>query len=338
MSTRSRFPSLVLSWLAVAAVSAGVVWLAAFRPIEEPAQTDARESSYALSRSEFADERPVEVTVAPAPKAFSTLYHELQAARIQGFTWDRDTYRAQDSDEEIVVRLDEQTYQKLLARYKDLGQDSDDDGDGGGGSSVPFDINTHITHIDTARIDAQYLNDKFQKYLKARRDDWSADQLAELLEEVHSSFALLSREDQVFANLWLHDVKSGDAVLDDTKTVHDYINDYKQTHLDKQIAQVAAATGVDADQLRALVEASPTDRTIDEYGRFGRLMDSVDIERAKKYLEHRDGKPMSTFGVKVKTNNLLRDFVLKSELPEDLAVSTEIQSFHSGQLDKQLDS
>lgn len=67
MSTRPRFPSLVLSWLAVAAVSAGVVWLAAFRPIEEPAQIDAGESSYALSRSEFADERPVEITVAPAP-------------------------------------------------------------------------------------------------------------------------------------------------------------------------------------------------------------------------------------------------------------------------------
>ena len=58
----------MLSWLAVAAVSAGVVWLAAVRPIEEPAQTDAGESSYALSPSEFADERPVEVTVAPAPE------------------------------------------------------------------------------------------------------------------------------------------------------------------------------------------------------------------------------------------------------------------------------
>lgn len=67
MSAQLRFPTLVLSWLAVAAASAGVVWLAAFRPIEEPAQADAGESSYVLSRSEFADERPVEITVAPAP-------------------------------------------------------------------------------------------------------------------------------------------------------------------------------------------------------------------------------------------------------------------------------
>lgn len=67
MNARPSFPSFVLSWLVIAAVSAGVVWLAAFRPIEEPAQTEAGKSFYVLSRSEFADERPVEVTVVPAP-------------------------------------------------------------------------------------------------------------------------------------------------------------------------------------------------------------------------------------------------------------------------------
>ncbi|AQP47363.1 hypothetical protein BW730_07465 [Tessaracoccus aquimaris] len=67
MTARVRFPSLVLSWSAVAAVSVGVVWFSAFRPIDEPTLGDAGESFYALARSEFADERPVEVSVAPAP-------------------------------------------------------------------------------------------------------------------------------------------------------------------------------------------------------------------------------------------------------------------------------
>lgn len=65
MSAPVRFPFLVLSWIAVAAASAGVVWLSAFRPVAEPLQEDERESSYILVRSEFADERPVEVRVAP---------------------------------------------------------------------------------------------------------------------------------------------------------------------------------------------------------------------------------------------------------------------------------
>lgn len=67
MTRQVRFASLVLSWILVTAVSAGVVWLSAFRPIEEPGQEEVGESSYALTRSEFADERPVEVSVAPVP-------------------------------------------------------------------------------------------------------------------------------------------------------------------------------------------------------------------------------------------------------------------------------
>lgn len=67
MTGEVRFPVLVLSWIAVAAVSVGVAWLAAFRPVGDPTQADARESSYAVTRSEFSDERPVELDVTPAP-------------------------------------------------------------------------------------------------------------------------------------------------------------------------------------------------------------------------------------------------------------------------------
>lgn len=67
MTGEVRFPVLVLSWIAVAAVSVGVAWLAAFRPVGDPTQADARESSYAVTRSEFSDERPVELNVTPAP-------------------------------------------------------------------------------------------------------------------------------------------------------------------------------------------------------------------------------------------------------------------------------
>ncbi|MDO5082729.1 hypothetical protein EII34_04780 [Arachnia propionica] len=65
MASEARLTTLVLSWLAVAGVSAGVVWVSAFRPITEPTEADAVESSYELSLSEFADERTVEVTITP---------------------------------------------------------------------------------------------------------------------------------------------------------------------------------------------------------------------------------------------------------------------------------
>ena len=251
-------------------------------------------------------------------KVFSELYHELQAARIQGFTWSVEEYTFDDPRRSITVELAEDSYVALIARYKELASSDDS---GRGGSGVPaFDIDIHITHIDTDRIDADYLNDKFQKYIRGRRDDLPADQLRELLEEVHASFARLPSDDQVFANLWLLDVASGDAVLMEDKTVADYINDYKQTHQDRQIAQLIAAIGVDESQLRVLLAAQLTEVNIDEYGRFSTLKASVDQARAKNYLEHREGTSLSLFKVNREVEKLLRGFILCDELPEDLDV------------------
>lgn len=252
-------------------------------------------------------------------KVFSEMYHELQAARIQGFIWDTKEYRFEGPRRTITVDLTEDVYLALIARYKEL--IDTDGGDGLGGRGVPaFDIDTHITHIDTDRIDAEYLNDKFQKYIRARQDDLPADELRVLLEEVHASFARLSSDDQVFANLWLHDVASGDAVLLEGKSVEDYINDYKQTHQDRQIAQLNWAIGVEEAQVRALLAAQVTESNIDEYGRLSSLKASVDQARAKNYLENREGRTMSPFIVNREVEKLLRGFILRDELPEDLDV------------------
>lgn len=225
------------------------------------------------------------------------------------------------------MALDEPTYLALLARYKDL--TAGNGGGGGGAPEVPFDIDTHITHVDTERIDAEFLNDKFTKYLRAREDNLPSDELEALLEEMHASFARLSAEDQVYANIWLHDIAAGEVQLVEGKTVHDYINDYRSTHQDRQIEQLVRALGVDEDQLRTLLAARVSEITIDEYGRFTRLMGSIDPDRAADYVGH--GSPVPPFMVNVQVDNLLRRFVLTEELPEDLEPGMGDQAVQEGQ-------
>jgi len=252
-------------------------------------------------------------------KLFSELYHEWQAARIQGFTWAQHEYHFDGPPEQdITVELTEETFLALIARYKELVVSDPTDGGGDEPGTPAFDIDTHITHIDTDRIDADYLNDKFQKYIKAKNANMDPDELLALLEEVHASFARLSADDQKFANIWLHNVAAGDAVLLEGKTVEDYINDYKQTHQDKQIEQLRSALGLDAELLKALLVANATEANLDEYGRFSKLRASVDLGRAKEYLEHREGKSLPAFRVNVEVEKLLRGFVLRDELPRDL--------------------
>lgn len=92
-------------------------------------------------------------------KQFSQLYKHMQAARVQGFTWSKDTYHINGS--EISVEITEPGYIALISRYKEL----NDGNSGGAESSASFGINAHITHIDTDRIDDDCLNSKYTKYL-----------------------------------------------------------------------------------------------------------------------------------------------------------------------------
>lgn len=56
----------------------------------------------------------------------------------------------------------------------------------------------------------------------------------------------------------------GEVQLVEGKTVHDYINDYRRTHQDRQTEQLVRALGVDEDQLRALLAVRVGEVTIDE--------------------------------------------------------------------------
>ena len=38
--------------------------------------------------------------------------------------------------------------------------------DGGAGDDVPFEIDGYLTEIDTGRIDSDYMNSRFEKFLK----------------------------------------------------------------------------------------------------------------------------------------------------------------------------
>lgn len=258
-------------------------------------------------------------------KVLPELYEHLQAAQVQGFTWDKDTYHFDDTA--ITVELTEPVFIALLARYKELvGGPGEGGSDGqGGNDQVPYDIDVHITHIDTDRIDANYLNAKYTKYLRAIEAGVSQSELDELLSDLHAGFARLSVEDQVFANRWLHDIQSGEADLVPGKTVQDYINDYKLTQQDLEIAQLVRAIGVDPDLLRTILAAHVDEVHINEYGRFDDVVDSVDLDAASEYLQQQTGENQSRFKVRRAIDRLLRKYVLDHVLPADLKEAAEAE-------------
>ena len=86
----------------------------------------------------------------------------------------------------------------------------------------------YLTEIDTGRIDADYMNSRFDKYLKAlNQDGIEEEQRQQTLDDLHKSFAYLTTEEQKYANIFLHDVQSGCAVMESGKTFRDYVTEYQ---------------------------------------------------------------------------------------------------------------
>jgi len=242
-------------------------------------------------------------------KQFNRFSAILEAAKIQGFNWDQSVYEFDtEPKQSIAVALTKLQYLTLLQRYKELGV-----GGGGAGESIPFDIDSHITEIDTGKIDADYMNSRFAKYLKELESSDGASSEATLA-ELHRSFTSLSQEDQKFAEIFLHDIQRGDVQIDPSRTFRDYLADYKARAKNKDFAAVVATLGVDATKLAALLDAHPTEANLNEYARFDDLRATVNLASAKAYFERIEGAALPPFKVKIRADKVLKDFLIRGVL------------------------
>ena len=252
----------------------------------------------------------------PARKArFAALFKDFQlyldAAKIQGFTWYKDEYTLKDDDTQEVVKvnLDERTYLTLVQRYKELFPVVPPVDPPVSPEDVPYDLEGYITEINTGLIDASYMNANFTKWLKQLQEGASKEEIERTLNELHKSFASMTQEEQKYANLFLHDVESGEVQVEEGKTLKDYITEYQVNAKNDQIHRFAVAVGVDEEKLRAIMAIHATESTINEYGRFDALKASVDMKTAKQYFEAVEGRTLPTFKVNIKLDKLLRKFI-----------------------------
>ena len=248
-------------------------------------------------------------------KEFVELNKFLEAAKVQGFTWDQDTYEFEEEPDEggrrgktyfVQPVIDERTYLVLVQRYKELfvGRIGP-----GGAPEAPYELDGHITEIDTGLIDSDYMNANFQKWLKCLEQD--DEGLAAAYEELHRSFASLSQDDQRFAELFLHDVERGDVALEDGMTMRDYITSYAHKAKNAQVDRVVEALGVDGELLATMAALDLMESNINEFGRFDDLKNSVDKARAKTFFEQKEGKTLSLFKVNSRAAALLKKFILE---------------------------
>lgn len=243
---------------------------------------------------------------------FKSLNNYLESSRVQGFVWNKLTYEFKDEEagisNSITVLLDEKTYKILALRYKELTKQQP-----GAPAPVdlPYDIDGYLTEINTDLIDADYMNDRYKKYIKLiTTDEASAELLKKAEEDLHKTFASLTQEQQKFANIFLHDIQRGEVIPDEKKTLMDYITEYMEQDKDDQIHRISVALGCDEAMLRNMMASNITESNINEFGRYEKLKKTVNKDKSQAYFEWREGIKIPMPRVNNRVDTLLRTFIL----------------------------
>lgn len=275
--------------------------------------------------SHLPDEIPVKQKFA---KLFKQMNEYIEAAELQGFTWDKRSYLIEpeageeaegDTGEETVidVQLDERDFKTMAQRYKELAPTKEETE--AAGSDLPYEIDGYLTTIDTEMIDSEYMNSRFEKWIKELNLSGPNAEITKKAEaELHNSFASLSQDEQKYANIFLHDIQRGDVKVEPGKSLRDYITEYMVRADSDRIHRFSETFGLDEEKLRGLKEMTLTEGNINEYGRFDALKDTVDKARAKDYFEKHEGRRLPPPKVTMKIDTALREFILNDKCDLDL--------------------
>ena len=242
-------------------------------------------------------------------KEFCEMTKWLEAAKMQGFLWEKTEYEFPHTNGWITVKmeLDEQTYKILLARYRELFTKT-----GGGGSDDDvYQLEAYITETGAGTIDAEYINSKFIKFVKNLYTSGPGSEHVKAAQaELHNAFASLNQRDQRTAQRILHDIESGDLRLSPGKTIYDYIIDYQKRECDQQVYTLAEATGMNITKLKELVRKDTNEQNINEQGRFNELIKTLDKIKAIDFLKKVTGQDVPKHFVITNMSSLVRRFIL----------------------------
>jgi type I restriction enzyme R subunit len=152
------------------------------------------------------------------------------------------------------------------------------------------------------------MNSKFDKYLKALNSGNLEDQ-EKTLNELHSTFATLTQDEQKYASIFLRDIERGDATIVEGKSLRDYITEYQVKAKNDQISKCAVLFGLDESKLRQFLSIKVTIDSMNEFGRFDDLKNTVDIVKAKQYFEWKEKAKLTIPKVHMRVDEFLRRFI-----------------------------
>jgi type I restriction enzyme, R subunit len=242
-------------------------------------------------------------TRAKFAQEFNELNSLIEMVKVQDFSWDKKEYT--EGDKAVSVEITENDYVILLKRYKELYSKKRKNND-----ETHYDLDSHITEIETGKIDEDYLNSRFKKYLLVKRTSEDAEQIQKALAEVSNSFAFLSENEQKYAYMFIRDLQNGDITPDENKSFKEYIVEYMKKDQNDCIHKFAVTFGIDELDLREVIVRGA--KYMNEFGKKDKLKEQAKASAlAQEYFSKKEGKPISAFKANLKFEQFLTEFIEK---------------------------
>lgn len=267
-----------------------------------------------------------EATVAKFVKLYNKFNAYLDAAKVQGFNWDKNTYYVEESEvgkpevtptpagdettasikESVSFSVPKNGFDTITQRYIEVGKDGP--GPGPGPHIVPpFELDIHLVENHMDKIDEAYL----QKFFKAYIDSMKAtgegsEESKKALEELYSEFAKLSADHQRIAKNIISDIQTGKLNVDDEFSLGDLITKYAKDEQDNKTKEFCDNLGMDVSKFNQIANGINKDNP-DEGGKLSDLIKLADPEKAKAYFLQRDKVEYPGW----KVNSLVREYITR---------------------------
>lgn len=239
-------------------------------------------------------------------KLFNELNDVLTAATLQGFSWDQTEY----SDEEQVIKLEfsKEDYQVLVLRYNEIERGTGGEGDN---LNVPLDVPYHSIPLNNMIIDSNFFNNLFSKFVELAQSDSSQEKVEEALNQLHSKFSSLTREQQDYAEIVIQDIQDGKLSVDENANFLELISTYQFRKEKEKLDKIALSFGLDPENLRKIKNNVVSESDLNQYGQFDALKNAIDFEKAKQFIENENGKKLPAFKVYQEIDRRLREFIFE---------------------------
>ncbi|AJQ45461.1 hypothetical protein JM47_02675 [Ureaplasma diversum] len=205
------------------------------------------------------------------------------------------------------------TFDVLLTRYHDAINYLNQKTNHRNKNKVNFyDMTSSILEVNTGSIDTDYINSRFEKYIKSLNDGSNVEDIEAAKKQLHSSFAYLSKDEQKYASIFLKDIERGEVKIIPNKSIREYINDYIVEASNNKIDIVAKTFLKEGkeQELRNIIQLNLNANNLNAYNRFTEFKKCIDINKAAIYFNQLEQKELSTKDINTKIDSFFRAFVV----------------------------